>query len=105
MQTATRPDELHVKQLRAALDELANAVLLSGGDDVILRFLLLQHQPLHFDVVPCVSPVAPGVQVAEVKLLLKAGLDAGKAAGDLASNERLSAQGGFVVEENAVAGI
>ena len=62
------------------VDELAHAVLHAGGDDVVLRPLLLQHQPLHLDVVARVAPVAQRVQVAEVDTLLQAELDAGQAA-------------------------
>ena len=38
-----------------------------------------------------VAPVALGVEVAEVKFLLQAGLDAGDGAGDLAGDEGLAA--------------
>ena len=86
------PGEVEFEQLGAALDELAHAVLLAGGDDVVLRLLLLQHEPLHLDVVAGVAPVALGVEVAEEELGLQAGLDARQAAGDLARHEGLAAQ-------------
>ena len=47
-------------------DELANAVLHAGGDDEVFGMVLL-HQPLHFDVVAGVAPVAQGAHVAEVE--------------------------------------
>ncbi len=80
-------------------------MLLAGGDDVVLRLLLLEHEPLHLDVVAGVAPVALGVEVAEVEILLQADLDAGEAAGDLAGDEGLAAQGRLVIEEDAVAGV
>ena len=100
-----RPGQVELQQLRAALHELAHAVLLAGRDHEVLRLLLLQHQPLHLDVVARMAPVALGVQVAEEELGLQAHLDARQAARDLAGDERLAAQRGLVVEEDAVAGI
>jgi hypothetical protein len=44
-------------------DELAHAVLHAGGDDEVFRLVLLQHQPLHFDVVAGMAPVAQGVRL------------------------------------------
>ena len=75
------------------------------GDNVVLRLLLLEHEPLHLDVVAGVAPVAFGAEVAEEELLLKADLDAGEAASDLAGDECLAAEGRLVVEEDAVAGV
>jgi hypothetical protein len=51
-----------------------------------------------------VAPVAFGVEVAEVELLLQAVPDARRGAGDLARHEGLAAHGRLVVEEDAVAG-
>ena len=47
-------------------------VLLAGGDDEVLRLVLLQHQPLRLDVVAGMAPVAQGVEVAEVQAVLEA---------------------------------
>ena len=67
-----------------AIDELAYAVLLAGGDDVVLRLSLLQPQPLHLHVVAGVTPVTFGIEVAEVEAILKCQLDARQGTGDLA---------------------
>jgi hypothetical protein len=72
--TGALPGEVKFEQLGAALDELAHAVLLAGGDHIIPRLLLLQHEPLHLDVVACVAPVAPCVEIAEILFALQAGL-------------------------------
>ena len=102
---APLPGEIKLQKLGAATDELADGVLLASGDDEVLGFFLLQHEPLHFDIVAGVAPVALGVQVAQEELLLEADLDAGQAAGDLAGDEGLTAQRRLVVEEDAVAGV
>jgi hypothetical protein len=54
-------------------------VLLAGGHNVIIRLILLQHEPHHFDEVLCVAPVPPGIQVAEIKAILEPKLDPGQA--------------------------
>ena len=56
-------------------EEFADAVGFAGGDDVIVRFVLLEHEPHGFDVFFGVAPVAFGIEVAEVK----AGRDLGPA--------------------------
>jgi hypothetical protein len=86
-----------------ALAEIAHRVRLAGRDDIVSRLVLLQHRPHRLDVVAGVSPVALGVEVAQVELLLQAGLDAPDGAGDLAGHERLAAAGRLVVEQDAVA--
>src|SRR4051812_50170385 len=57
------PVESHVGE--RALHEFANRVTLARGDDVVTRFVLLQHQPHRADVVACVAPVAPRIEIAE----------------------------------------
>ncbi len=42
----------------------------AGRDHVVVRAILLQHQPHRLHVVPGVAPVALGVDVAEPQLLL-----------------------------------
>lgn len=44
-------------------DELADRVLLAGGDDEVFRLVLLRHQPLHDHVVARMAPVALGIEV------------------------------------------
>ena len=85
------------------LGEFADRMGLSGGDDVIVGPVLLEHQPHRLDVVPGEAPVALRLEIAEVELLLEAELDPGGRAGDLPRDEGLAAAGGFVVEEDAVA--
>ena len=75
---------------------------LAGGDDVVVRLVLLEHEPHRLDIIAGKAPVALGVHVAEVELLLKAFLDAGSGAGDLAGDERLAPTRAFMVEEDAV---
>ena len=87
------------------VDEVTHGVLHPGGDDEVFRLVLLEHEPLHFHVIAGMAPVAQGVQVAEVEAVLQAEGDAGDGAGDLAGDEGFAAQRGFVVEEDAVAGV
>ena len=54
---------------------------------------MLEHAVHRVDVIAGKAPVAPGVEVAEVQLVLQAFLDAAGGAGDLAGDERLAAPG------------
>jgi hypothetical protein len=63
------------------LDEVAHRVLLAGGDDIALRVVLLEHEPLHAHVVAGVAPIALGVEVAEIQVLPWGELDAGARGG------------------------
>src|SRR5690606_37897925 len=85
--------------------EFAYAVLNSGRDDKILGLLLLQDQPLRFDVIAGVAPIALGVHVAEIEGVLQPQFDTSQGASDLAGDESLAANRRFVVEQNAVAGV
>ena len=84
------------------LDELADGVHLTGRDDVVVRLVVLEHQPHRLDVLGRVSPVAAGVEVAEVQLVGLAGDDRGDAAGHLAGDEGRPAPRRLVVEQDAV---
>ena len=67
--------ELRERQLA----ELADGVRLAGGDDVIVRLGLLQHQLHGLDVILGVAPVALRVEIAEAQLVGQAELDPGDA--------------------------
>ncbi len=99
------PAQLHAQLYGCPLDELANAVLLAGGDHKVFRLGLLQHHPLHSHVVFSVAPVAQGVNVAHVQAVFQAQADVGQAAGDFAGDEGFTPARAFVVEQDAVAGI
>ena len=96
---------VEVEQAEYFVQEFADAVGFAGGDDEILRFVLLEHQPHGFDIIAGEAPVALGVEIAEVEFLLQAFFDAGGCAGDFSGDECFAAAGGFVVEEDAVAGV
>ena len=91
--------------MRGEIDEIAHAVLPSGGDDVVFGSRLLQDQPLCLDVVPGVPPVPARIQVAEVEAVLQAELDPRQRPRNLARHESLAPDRGLVVEEDAVAGV
>jgi hypothetical protein len=87
-----------------SLQELLDCVGLLGGDDVVGRLILLQHEPHCLHVVPREPPVPGRREVAQEDLGLQAELDAADGARDLARHEVLAAARGLVVEEHAVAG-
>src|SRR5512145_526187 len=87
------------------LDEFAHRVRLAGGEYVIVGSVLLQDHPHSQDIVAGMAPVARGVEIAEVKLLLQPEFDRRNGAGDLAGDERFAARRPFVVEKNSVRGV
>ena len=77
--------------------------MLACRDDVIVRLVLLQHQPHRLDIVAGVAPVALGIEVAKPQAVRLAGQDLGDAARHLARHEVLAPARGLVVEEDAAA--
>ena len=84
------------------LHEVAHCVGGAGGEDEVLRGVVLEHAPHALHVLRRVSPVADGVEVAHVQRGLQAGVDAGDGARHLAGHEGLAAARGLVVEQDSV---
>src|SRR5258706_13439299 len=70
---------------------------------VIVRGVLLKHEPHGFHVVSGVTPIALRVEIAEKQLLLQPALNAAECARYFARYKRFPPPWGFVIEENAVA--
>ena len=83
-------------------NKLAHAVLHAGSDDEVVWLVLLQHQPLHFDEILGVAPVAQGGEIAEVETFLQANSNAREGARDFSGDEGFAADRAFVVEQDAV---
>ena len=82
------------------LAELPHRVRLAGRDHVVVRLVLLEHQPHRLDVVARIAPVALGVQVAEAELVGQPQLDPRHAVADLAGHELEPPPRGLVVEQD-----
>ncbi len=93
------------KLFGGGIDKVAHAVLHAGGNDKILGLVLLQHQPLHFHVIPGVAPVAFGFHIAEKKTVLQAKLDARQGTRNLARDKCFTADRRLMVKQNAITGI
>ena len=100
---AALPLEFDADIVEGEVGKLADAMLHACGDDVVLGLAGLEDEPHALDVVLGVAPVAEGVEVAKVELVLQALGDAGGGEGDLAGDEGLAATLALVVEEDAVA--
>src|SRR6266480_1146167 len=77
-------------QPEGELHELADRPLDTGGDDVIIGFVLLQHHPHRLDVILGVAPVALGIEIPEPEFCGALGEDGGNAPGYLARHEVLA---------------
>ena len=96
---------VQIEKTEALLAEFTNRVGLVCSADIVVRLLLLQHEPHHFDVFLGISPVAPRIEVAKKEFILKANLDPGCGAGDLAGDKSLAASGALVIEEDTIGGV
>src|SRR5580692_8389631 len=85
-------------------DELAHRAGLARGQHEIVRLICLQDLVHADDVILGMAPVALGVEIAEVKRLLKPGLDPRHRAGDLAGHESFAPDRALMVEQDAVRG-
>ena len=84
------------------LDELTYRMGLAGRQHVVVGLLLLEDAPHALDIVAGVTPVALGVEVAEIKAVLIAALDGRDGARDLAGHEGFAADRRFVIEQDPV---
>ena len=80
-------------------------MLHTGGDNKIIRCGLLEHEPLHLDIIPGMTPVSFGIHITQIQAVLETEKDPGQGPGDLPGNKGLTAQGRFMIEQDAVAGI
>ena len=75
---------------------------LSGGQDVVVGLILLEHAPHTLNVVAGMTPITLGVDISEVEALVNSLVDAGDGGGNLAGDEGTATAGTLVVEEDAV---
>ena len=91
--------------LERGLHELLDAVQLAGRDHVVVRLVLLEHQPHRAHGVAGVAPVALRVEVAEPQVGHEAELDPGGRVRDLARQELERAARRLVVVEDPRRGV
>ncbi len=48
-------------------DGLAHRILFANGNHIIIGEFLLEHHPLHADIILCVSPIAQAINIARIK--------------------------------------
>src|SRR6266851_548393 len=80
------------------LDEIVHTVRLTGGDDIIVWLVLLQHQPHRLDIVAGKTPISLCGEVSQVDLVLQTLADPADGPGHLARNEGLAATRTFMIE-------
>ncbi len=85
--------------------KLTDGILHASGDHEIFRLFLLQHHPLHPDVVFGMSPVTQRIHVAKVQTGLQSLGNVGNCASNFACDEGFAATRRFMVKQNAVTGI
>ena len=76
-----------------------------SGDHIIIRHILLQHRPHRLHIVPRMSPIPRGVQIAERQLIRQPQLDARHPVRHLAGHELDTAQRALMIEQNPRGGM
>ena len=99
------PAEFDAYFLKCQCAEVAHGVVLTGGDDEVVRFGLLEDEPHALDVVFGISPVAERVKVAQIELVLEPLCYSCHCQGDFSCHEVLAAAFRLVVEQYAVAAV
>ena len=87
------------------LDEFTHRAGFAGRQHEIVGLIRLQYAVHALDIILGMSPVALGLEVAEIQHIFEAGLDAGDAARDLARHEGFSAERALMIEQDAVGGV
>ena len=77
-------------------------MIFAGGNHEIIRLGLLHDEPHTLHIVFGIAPVAVGIEVAEIELVLQAIYDASHCYCDFSGYESLTATLTLVIEENAI---
>src|SRR5262245_42118316 len=86
-------------------DDVTDGMGFARCDDVVIRLILLEHDPHRLAVFLGVSPVASSLEVPEPELVLASGFDGGDPAGDLPCHEGFAAPRRLVVEEDSIVNV
>ncbi len=95
------PPQTHMAE--RDLQQITDRVRFAGGEYIVIRPALLQHQPHRMNVVLRIAPVASGIQISEADGFLKAGFNSGGCECDFASHKVFASPRAFVVVTNRVA--
>ena len=98
------PADGHAVGGEGLFGEIPDGMLLAGGDDKVIRLLLLQNQPHALYIVLGVAPVPEGIHIAQLQVVLEALGNAARGQSDLPGDKVLAPALGFVVKEDAVDG-
>src|ERR1700761_7589269 len=99
------PGDLLADLLEGDLDKFAHAMRFAGCENVVASLRLLEYSPHAFDIVARMTPVAFGVEVAEIEPLGAAVMNRGDSARDFSRHESLAACRSFMVKEDAVGSV
>src|SRR5258706_9860211 len=78
---------------------------LAGGNDIVVRLGLLQHQVHSPNIIRGIAPIALRLEIPQPQLCGQPELDTGRGAGDLARHKLETTARPFVIEENAAQAI
>ena len=77
-------------------------MLLAGRNDKVLRLLLLHNQPHTLHIILGIPPVAQGIHIAKLQMILDSLCDSARRKGNLPGDKILSTTLRFMVEQDTV---
>src|SRR5215203_6900810 len=92
---------VEIQTRRRLVQKVGDGSRFARRDDVVVRLVLLEHEPHRLDVVAGKAPVPPRLEVTEIELVLQAELYPRQRARDLARHERLAPTRALVIEQDA----
>src|SRR5215469_11498782 len=102
IRATTLPVDAAIDLSEGCLDKFAHAVRRTRREHVIVGLILLQDQPHALDKVARVTPVALGVEIAEIERVLSPAGDRRDSARNLAGDKGFAAGRPLMVEQDAV---
>src|SRR5207249_3413288 len=84
--------------------KLPDRMSLARRDDIVIRLVLLKHQPHGTDKIRSVAPIAFCLEISKKQLVLYAQLDSGDGLGDFSSDKSLSTARRLMIEQYSVTG-
>ena len=100
--TGTLPANGDTVGSKSPLREISHCMLLAGRNDKVLRLLLLHNQPHTLHIILGIPPVAQGIHIAKLQMILDSLCDSARRKGNLPGDKILSTTLRFMVEQDTV---
>jgi len=84
-------------------DLLLLSMIINMKSGSLAQFILLKHQPHHFNIILGMAPVPQGIEISKIKAILEPKIYPGQGSRDFPGNKGFTPYGRFMIKEYAVA--